>query len=462
MKGRVKWKGRVNPQGPISCCGRLQHSHLNFHFSPSTALFIPQLKMVDRVRKPRRPDIRRSNYDCWGPLGIKSTQSRPQEAVIMLIKRVYAPLVNDYLVTRDDVEDASGILQSQFYRNKFREGCRERLGELPAVVRNHQPDREKLVGFVYDVLRCLVRNDIEWINHMDVPRGSNKISKEDSMAYAAHRRQAVKNKEVTKSSSPSGHVLRGSRRTSLTPRSSLPLRVSPRSSVPLRVSPRTPKLSLDDPARVPSSGSRLALRAPASTPRRRQLTLRVSPRVSLPAPLPAPSVAPSEQPRSTRPRNKAQPDTPSGSELGPRLKDLMRQQSHPHHPTASSVDRNTLSFVPATRSKDTTARATVQSDAHIQPVPEPQPEEIEQEAPRPPRPPRPVKRTPQWDAEYRKRLIPLRFHNRGSEYDLLDQDWVMDSDPFDENYGLRDPALGSIFGPPEEPKYAKHSWEKHP
>ena len=86
----------------------------------------------------------------------------------------------------------------------------------------------------------------------------------------------------------------------------------------------------------------------------------------------------------------------------------------------------------------------------------------DQETPRLPRLPRPIKRTPEWDTEYRKRLIPLRFYNRGSDYDLLDQDWVMDSDPNDEKYGLRSPALGPVFGQPEEPRYAKHRWERHP
>jgi hypothetical protein len=86
---------------------------------------------------------------------------------------------------------------------------------------------------------------------------------------------------------------------------------------------------------------------------------------------------------------------------------------------------------------------------------------LEQELTGPPRLPRPIKGTPEWDTEYRKRLIPLRFYNRGSDYDLLDQDWVMDSDPNDENYGLRDPAMGSVLNQPKKPRLAKHLWEKH-
>ena len=126
------------------------------------------------------------------------------------------------------------------------------------------------------------------------------------------------------------------------------------------------------------------------------------------------------------------------------------------------IDRISRLPMPAMRSKGTHARRTVQSHANAQREAANQGEAIEPERPRPPRPPRPVKGTPEWDIEYRKRLIPLQFHNKGTEYDLLDQDWVMDSDPFDENYGLRDPALGPIFGVPEEPRYAKYPWERDP
>jgi hypothetical protein len=44
----------------------------------------------------------------------------------------------------------------------------------------------------------------------------------------------------------------------------------------------------------------------------------------------------------------------------------------------------------------------------------------------------------------------------------LDQDWVMDSDPYDKNYGLRDPALSPVLGQPEIPRYVRHPWEKYP
>ncbi|KAJ5861272.1 uncharacterized protein N7529_008582 [Penicillium soppii] len=94
--------------------------------------------------------------------------------------------------------------------------------------------------------------------------------------------------------------------------------------------------------------------------------------------------------------------------------------------------------------------------------PQAQPEYLLQTSPRSPRPLRPIRGTLEWVAEYRKKLIPLRFYNRGTEYDLLDQDWVVDSDPNDADYGFRDPILGPVFGHPEEPKYAEHPWEKHP
>ncbi|CAI7624833.1 unnamed protein product [Penicillium bialowiezense] len=420
-------------------------------------------KKGDRSHNSRRPDVRSSEPRMWNLLGIDPKKYRARQPIIRFIKQVYAPLMNDFVATRD-VEDAKNILRSASFRREFRVRCMENFDRLPESVKIHQPDRDMLFDHLYDVLRYLIYHEPSWRVHMKLPRGAVRSSKSDDKKPAAEPQSSKVVKTEMKSSSPAGP--------------SATLLVSPRISVPPRVSPR---LSLRGPAPPTSASppdSRQSLRVVSATatladaPASRPVSPPTSPLSGGTSAPPRPTVPSFDTPKKPRTKRSERKERQSETviEAEPKSPRFTGEKETPRPPRPHvSFDTNPT-IIPDGRRQVETPEESAADKASIPTEPPHAAERIEQELPhqlpprppRPSRPPRPIKGTPEWNAEYRKRVMQLRFFNRGCDYDLLDQDWVMDSDPADENYGLRDPALGPIFGPPEEPKYAEYPWQRDP
>ena len=92
--------------------------------------------MDSERKRSRRSDTRRVDYDYWGPLGIKSTNSKDQATVTRVIQQVYAPILNSYLAEGDE-KDAKHLFKSQYRFKEFQLGSIARTEQLPRQVRAH-------------------------------------------------------------------------------------------------------------------------------------------------------------------------------------------------------------------------------------------------------------------------------------------------------------------------------------
>ncbi|KAJ5129319.1 uncharacterized protein N7515_005358 [Penicillium bovifimosum] len=102
----------------------------------------------------------------WAAIGI-SNQPELQRAVTEYVRKIYAPILNEYLTTGRPIDDM--FKRNHAIRERLRRDLRNRLDELPEFVQDrHYKTHKKLTEILIDLVRFYRFQKDGWKRHMEV------------------------------------------------------------------------------------------------------------------------------------------------------------------------------------------------------------------------------------------------------------------------------------------------------